>query len=44
MNVAGLKIYQKKYKEAEVVLKSVLKKNPENEQAKMVLIQLKKLK
>lgn len=43
MNVAGLKIYQKKYKEAEVVLKSVLKKNPENEQAKIVLIQLKKL-
>ncbi len=43
MNVAGLKIYQKKYKEAEVVLKSVLKKNPENEQAKIILIQLKKL-
>jgi len=43
MNVAGLKIYQKKYKEAEILIKNLLKKNPENEQAKIVLIQLKKM-
>ncbi|MBL0329366.1 MAG: tetratricopeptide repeat protein [Bacteroidetes bacterium] len=44
MNIAGLKIYQKKYKEAEEQLNTILKKNPKNEQAKRVLSQLKALK
>ncbi|CAN5400227.1 hypothetical protein BH10BAC1_BH10BAC1_10830 [soil metagenome] len=43
MNVAGLKIYQKKYKEAEEILKNVIKKNPKQEQAKAVLQQLKSI-
>ena len=41
MNVAGLYIYKKKYREAEQVLKQVLKKNQANQQAKKVLEQLK---
>ncbi len=44
MNIAGLKIYQKKYREAEEPLKQVLKKNPKNAQAKQILEQLKALK
>jgi tetratricopeptide (TPR) repeat protein len=43
MNIAGLNIYKKNYKEAEVYLKKILKKNPGNEQAKQVLNQLKAL-
>jgi tetratricopeptide (TPR) repeat protein len=43
LNIAGLNIYKKNYKEAEVYLKKVLKKNPTNEQAKQVLNQLKAL-
>lgn len=44
MNVAGIRIYQKKYQEAAVVLEKILKKNPANEQAKNVLSQLKSIK
>jgi tetratricopeptide (TPR) repeat protein len=43
MNVAGLKAYQKDYKAALEILKKVLKKNPENRQAKQVTEQLKAL-
>ncbi|MDF2436354.1 MAG: hypothetical protein K0Q95_730 [Bacteroidota bacterium] len=43
MNTAGLMIYQKKYSEAREVLSRVIKKNPNNEQAKSVLAQLKSL-
>ena len=44
MNVVGLKIYKKKYKEAEKLLKEILIKNPKNEQAKQILNQLKGMK
>ncbi len=44
MNFAGLKIYQKKYKDAEALLNRILKKNPDNQQATLVLKQLKSLK
>ncbi|HEX8515780.1 MAG TPA: tetratricopeptide repeat protein [Bacteroidia bacterium] len=44
LNITGLKIYQEKYPEATEILKRVLKKNPGNEQAKNVLMQLKSLK
>jgi tetratricopeptide (TPR) repeat protein len=43
MNIAGLNIYKKNYKEAGIILKRVLKKNPKNVQAKQVLDQLKTL-
>lgn len=43
MNVAGLNIYQKKYKEAEKILRQVLKKNSSNLKAKKVLEQITKL-
>lgn len=41
MNVAGLYIYKKDLKQAEFYLKKVIKKYPENQQAKDVLKQLK---
>ncbi|MBL7889927.1 MAG: tetratricopeptide repeat protein [Bacteroidia bacterium] len=41
MNVAGLYIYKKDLKQAELYLKKVIKKYPENQQAKDVLKQLK---
>ncbi|MDQ3046594.1 MAG: tetratricopeptide repeat protein [Bacteroidota bacterium] len=44
MNVAGLSIYKKDYKEAKKILDQILKKNPKNERAKQVLEQLKSLK
>lgn len=44
MNVAGFNIYKKKYKEAEIVLKRILKKDPKNEQAKQILEQINTLK
>ena len=44
MNVAGFYIYKKKYKEANEILKQVLKKNPGNQQAKQILKQLQKFK
>ncbi|OFY82478.1 MAG: hypothetical protein A3F72_00185 [Bacteroidetes bacterium RIFCSPLOWO2_12_FULL_35_15] len=37
MNVAGLYIFKKDYKAAKIILKTVLKNNPKNEQAKEVL-------
>lgn len=43
MNVAGLHIFKKQYKEAILVLKTVLSKNPKNIQAKQVLEQLENL-
>jgi tetratricopeptide (TPR) repeat protein len=43
MNIAGLKIYQKKYAEATVVLKKIIRKNPKNGQAKDVLTKLQGL-
>jgi tetratricopeptide (TPR) repeat protein len=43
MNMAGLKIYEQNYKEAITILEKVLKKNPQNEQAKGVLLKLKSL-
>ncbi len=44
MNVAGLYIYKKNYQEAKKVLNQVLKKNPNNQQAKKVLQQIKNMK
>lgn len=44
MNIAGLHVYKKEYKEAKQVLNKVIKKNPENQQAKKVLEQLAGLK
>ncbi len=44
MNIAGLNVYKKHYKEAQVFLKRVLDKNPKNEQAKMLLQQLKTIR
>jgi tetratricopeptide (TPR) repeat protein len=44
MNVAGLYVFKKQYKEAVSVLKSVIIKNPKNLQAKQVLEQLKNLR
>lgn len=44
MNMAGLYIYQKKYKEAKEVLNTVIKRNPKNQQAKSVLNQLMAMK
>lgn len=41
MNVAGLNIYQKNYKEAKIILQNVLKKNPKNAKAIQVLEKLK---
>lgn len=41
MNVAGLNIFRKKYKEAKVILENILHKNAGNKQAKKVLEQLK---
>ncbi len=40
MNIAGLKIFQKQYKEARSILQDILRKNPHNQQAKNVLYQL----
>jgi tetratricopeptide (TPR) repeat protein len=40
MNMAGLYIYQKRLDKAKEMLEKVLKKNPKNEQAKKVLINL----
>lgn len=40
MNVAGLYIFKKDYKAAKIILKTVLKNNPKNEQAKEVLKKL----
>lgn len=44
MNVAGYNVHKKKYKEAETVLRRILKKDPGNSQAKSVLEQIKTLK
>lgn len=44
LNIAGLNIYQKKYKDAQEILKQLLKKNPKNEQVKQVLEQIFNLK
>ncbi|MGB3948056.1 MAG: tetratricopeptide repeat protein [Bacteroidia bacterium] len=44
MNIAGLYIYKKEYKEAKRVLTTILNKNPNNAQAKAVLQQLNGLK
>jgi tetratricopeptide (TPR) repeat protein len=43
MNVAGLYIFKKQYKEASYVLKTIILKNPKNIQAKQVLEQLKNM-
>jgi tetratricopeptide (TPR) repeat protein len=44
MNIAGLHIYKKEYKQAKLVLNTIIKKNPNNAQAKAVLQQLNGLK
>ncbi len=41
LNKAGLLMYQKQFKKAEKYLKRILKKNPDNKQAKNILEQLK---
>jgi tetratricopeptide (TPR) repeat protein len=43
MNVAGLYVFKKQYKEAVSILKTVIIKNPKNLQAKRILEQLKNL-
>ncbi|MBL7883109.1 MAG: tetratricopeptide repeat protein [Bacteroidia bacterium] len=43
MNMAGLQVYKKTYKEAIPYLKRVIKKNPKNEQAKQLLVQLQSM-
>jgi len=40
MNIAGLHVYKKEYKEAKQVLNKIIKKNPNNARAKAVLQQL----
>lgn len=44
MNIAGLKAFQRKYEEAREIMKSILKKNPNNVKAKSILDQLSKVK
>ena len=43
MNIAGLNIYKKKYREAKIILSRVLKKNPKQAQAQRVMEQLKSM-
>jgi tetratricopeptide (TPR) repeat protein len=42
-NVAGLKAYQKDYQGAIKVINGILKKNPENQRAKKIMMQLKSM-
>lgn len=44
MNIAGLNIFEKQYKEARLILESILQKHPANQQAKKVLDQLKNIR
>jgi Tfp pilus assembly protein PilF len=44
MNIAGLHIFKKEYADARKVLQDLLKRQPDHEQAKMVLEQLKTMK
>lgn len=44
MNLAGLYIYSLKYSEAILILKGIVKKNPLNQKAKELLVQIKSFK